>query len=262
MRSCSRFGGRAVLAVALVMLALGVMAASAGAAPGRPDAAATKAFIASAERYDAGEIKRIPAITAREAAFVARESSVCPGVLAGTPTHLSSTQDLALTEFGTEVGAALEIDALQPVRGLTERIGALQERLRFSDPVLRWRVGVDASATTAYLAIRLPDLCADARALAASQYTKLTPAGERFAQDALGVLGPASAPPEGLLRQMRAYAPGPVAAALKRLPVLQRRFDQTLQLRRHANAILNAVFGVGTKLERDALAERVVQRQR
>jgi hypothetical protein len=53
----------------------------------------------------------------------------------------------------------------------------------------------------------------------------------------------ASAPPAGLLRRMRAYAPAAVAAALKRLPVLQRRLDQPLQLTGHANAIRTSLFG-------------------
>lgn len=244
MRSCSRFGGRAALVVLLasVTLTLGLVA-SALAAPTRLDRASAKAFIASAERYDTGEIKRIPAITAREAAFVARVSTACPKVLAGAPTHVSSSQQLALLKFGGEVGAALEIDALQPVRGLIGRIGTFQQRLRFSDPVLQWAVGVDATATPAYLAIPLPDLCADARALAASQFTKLTPAGERFVEDSSSVLGAASASPTTLLAKMRAYAPASVAQALKRLPVLQARFDKLLALRRHANAILDSLFG-------------------
>jgi hypothetical protein len=229
-----------VLAVSLVFVSA-AGAATPATAVTKQDTASTKAFIASAERYDAGEIKRIPAITAREGAFVARVSAACPKLLAGAPTHVSSTQQLALFKFGSEVGAALEIDALQPVRGLIERIGTFQERLRFSDPVLQWEVGVDASATPAYLAIRLPDLCADARGLAASQFTKLTPAGERFAQDVSSVLGAASTSPTNLMRRMRAYAPGPVAQALKRLPVLQRRFDTPLALRRHATAILKAL---------------------
>jgi hypothetical protein len=229
-----------LLAVSLVFVSAAGAATPSGAVI-KQDTASTKAFIASAERYDAGEIKRVPAITAREAAFVARVSAACPKALAGAPTHVSTTQDLALNEFGNEVGAALEIDALQPVRGLIGRIGTFQERLRFSDPVLQWEVGVDASATPAYLAIRLPDLCADARALAASQFTKLTPAGERFGQDVSSVLGAASASPTALLRLMRPYAPASVAQALKRLPMLQRRFDKPLQLRRHATAILTAL---------------------
>jgi hypothetical protein len=167
-------------------------------------------------------------------------------VLAGAPTRGSAAQQLALTKFGSELGAALEIDALQPVRGLTRQIGTLQEHLRFSDSVLQWEVGVDASAEPAYLAIPVPDLCADARALAASRFTKLTPVGSRFVQNASAVLFAASAPPAALLRQMRAYAPVAVAAALKRLPVLQRRFDQPLQLTRHANAITHSLFGIGS----------------
>jgi hypothetical protein len=246
---CSRFGRRLTRVVALSagVLALGVApgvaSAVAAAVPTgtRQDAASTKAFIASAERYDVGEIKRIPAITAGETAFVARVSTACPAVLAGAPKLGTPAQNLGLTAFGTELGAALEIDALQPVKRLTQRIGTLQERLRFSDPVLQWEVGVDASATPVYLAIRPPDLCADARALAASQFTKLTPAGDRFVHAVSAVVFVASAPPEALLREMRGYAPGPVATALKRLPALQHRFDQPLQLAHHSTEIMNAL---------------------
>ncbi len=221
-------------------------ASSPGTAVAKRDTASTKAFIASAERLDIGEIKRIPAITAREDAFAAGVSSRCSASLTGAPTRGSTAQQLAVTKFGSEVGAALEIDALQPVRGLTHRIGTLQERLRFGDPVLQWQVGVDASATPAYLAIALPDVCADARALAASHFTKLTAAGERFVQNVSTLLLAAAAPPASLLGRMRAYAPGAVGAALKRLPELQRRFDQPLQLTRHANTITTALFGTGT----------------
>jgi hypothetical protein len=234
--------------VAVAVLLIGAVAAGASTTPAgvsEQDTASTRAYIASAERLDAAEIKRIPAITAREAAFVARASSGCSGVLAGVPARGNAMQQLAVTKFGSEVGAALEIDALQPVRQLIQRIGTVQEHLRFSDPVLHWQVGVDASATPAYLAIGPPDLCADARALAASHFTKLTPAGERFVQNVSTVLLAAAAPPVGLLPRMRAYAPAAVAAALKRLPVLQRRFDQPLRLTGHAKTIMNSLFGIG-----------------
>ena len=229
-------------AVVLSLAAMGT-ATSALAVTAKQDTTSTKAFIASAERLDNGEIEKIPAITAREAAFVTRVSSECPKVLAGVPARGSTAQQLAVTKFGSEVGAALEIDALQPIRGVMQRIGTLQERLRFSDPVLQWEVGVDAAATPAYLAINVPDVCADARALAATRFTKLTPAGERFVQNVSTLLLAAAAPPVSLLPRMRAFAPAAVAAAMKRLPVLQRRFDQPLQLTRHANAIMNALGG-------------------
>ena len=207
------------------------------------DTASTKAFIASAERYDVLEAKRIPAINARQDAYVAQISSACPGTLTGAPTLGSPQQRVGLLKFRAEAGAVLEIDALQPVRAVTDRIATVQERLRFSDPFVQFEVGFYASATPAFLALRLPDLCADARALAASDFTKLTPAGDAFWSDLSTLLRPASVPSTALLPLMHEYAPAAVASALKRLPALQRRFDQPLQLRRHSNAILKALFG-------------------
>jgi hypothetical protein len=209
----------------------------------RQDTASTKAFIASAERYDVAESKRIPAIVARRDAYVAQVSSACPGALAGAPALGSPQQRVGLLEFRAEAGAALEIDALAPVRTVTDRIAAVQERLRFSDPFVQFEVGFYASATPAYLALPLPDLCTDARALAASDFTKLTPAGNAFWRDLTTLLSPASAPSTTALPLMRAYAPTAVTAALKRLPVLQRRFDKPLQLSGHSKALLDALFG-------------------
>jgi hypothetical protein len=207
------------------------------------DTASTKAFIASSERYVRLQAKQIPAINALQAAYVAQVSSNCPDALAGAPAFGNSRQRLGLLKFRTEVGAALAIDALAPVRALTDRIAVIQERLRFSNPAVQFAVGFFASATPAYLALRPPDLCADARALAASNFTKLTPAGNTFWRDLSTLLEPAAVPAARLLPAMRPYAPAAVAAALKLLPVLQERFDKPLQLTRHSNAILKAVFG-------------------
>ncbi len=91
---------------------------------------------------------------------------------------------------------------------------------------MQFEVGFYASATPAYLALRPPDLCADARALAASNFTKLTPAGNAFWRDLSTLLAPAAVPSATLLPLMRPYAPAAVAAALKRLPVLQRAVRQ------------------------------------
>ena len=223
--------------------AVGAGVALAGPVVTRQDTASTKAFIASSERYARLQAKRIPAINARQDAYVAHVSSGCPGALTGAPTLGSPRQRVGLLMFRAEAGAALEIDALQPIRAVTDRIASVQERLRFSDPFVQFEVGFYASATPAYLALAPPDLCADARALAASDFTKLTPAGNAFWHDLTTLLSPASVPSTALLPLMRPYAPAAVAAALKSLPTLQRRFDQPLQLSRHSKAMLQALFG-------------------
>ena len=74
----------------------------------------------------------------------------------------------------------LEIDALQPIRAVTDRIAAVQERLRFSDPFVQFEVGFYASATPAYLALPLPDLCADARCAGRQRLHEAHARGERL----------------------------------------------------------------------------------
>jgi hypothetical protein len=226
---------------------IAVGAAAAAPRVTKQDTASTEAFIGSSERYDLLEAKRIPAITAREATFVTQASSGCPAALAGAPVKGTIDQQVGMLGFSIELGAALEIDALQPIRPLTQRIAASQGRLRFSDPVVQFEVGYYGSATPAYLALRPPDLCADARALAASGFTKLTPAGDQFVKDVTTLVDAASAPPTKLLPQMRTYAPAAVARALKRLPVLQRRFDAPLGLSAHADAIMRALLGASVQ---------------
>jgi hypothetical protein len=233
-------GGVLALAVPL----LGTAAAGAvtrASAVVKRDTASTKAFIALQERLDTDSARSTPAITPREKAYVAQAKSDCPDALTGIAKKAKANQVRALGLFIIESSTGLEIDALAPVAALTDRIAAQQQRLRFSDPALQWQVQVNASAQRAYLGLRPPELCADARALAASHFTNITPAGARFAEDAVTLIPSASVPPAQLARMMHRYAPGAVAVALKRLPKLQATLDRKLAFASHYRALLRAL---------------------
>jgi hypothetical protein len=230
--------------LALAVLSLGATAADAStpaSAQIKQDRASTKAFIALQERADVNIARSAPAITAREKAYVTQAQSDCPDALTGIPKKAKAMQARAVGLFVIESSAALELVALAPVSALTGRIAAQTQRLRFSDPALQWQVQVNASAEAAYLKLRPPDLCADARALAARHFTDVTPAGARFAEDAVTVIERASVPASQLVRLMRQYAPGPVAVALKRLPELDRTVGRKLALGSHYRALLRAL---------------------
>ncbi len=100
---------------------------------------------------------------------------------------------------------------------------------------------MDGTARLAYLDLRSPNLCADARRLAASHFTEVTASGTRFVRDASRLFPLAAAPPSGLVRLMRPYAPAQASAALKRLPQLQRALDDKLVFGRHLRALLRAL---------------------
>jgi hypothetical protein len=235
-----RVGG--VIALALILGVPGVAGAAmpASAATTR-DAASTKAFIALQERNDIGAIRAATAVNAAETAVVAQAHSECSNVLKGVPSKANAHQFAPITQFFPEALYALNIRQLTPLRGLSERVGHQQQRLRFSDPALQWQVNVGGSALLAYVDLQPPDLCTDARVLATSHFTKVTAAGTRFARAASTLFPLASAAPSQLLRQMRPYAPNAVSVALKRLPELQRTLDHKLAFDRHYRALLRAL---------------------
>ena len=148
----------------------------------------------------------------------------------------------------------MNVEQLAPLRGISDRVGDQQRRLRFSDPALQWQVNVDGSALLAYVDLRPPDLCAGARVLAASHFTKMTTAGTRFLKDASTLFPLAAAAPTSLVRQMRPYAPDAVSEALKRLPELQRTLDHKLAFDRHYRALVRALGVTHDELTSSALA--------
>jgi hypothetical protein len=235
-----RVSGLLVLAALLVGAAT-VSASTPASAVTKRDAASTKAFIAAQERYGIVAIRSAPAIITAEDAFAAQIRARCPGVLTHHPNKLSHRQDLAVTDFVTESVLALDINAFAPLQRLINRTAVQQRRLRFSDPALQWQVRVNGAASAAYFALRPPNLCADARSLASSAFTRITSTGTRFVRGALALAVSASVSPSSLVRMMRSYAPAAAAIALKRLPELQRTLDQKLGLGRHTKAVLRAL---------------------
>ncbi len=242
-----------VLAAVLVLALSGVAAAS-GSVGSKQDTASTKAFIALQERYDIDTIRAAASVNAAENAVVVEARSGCPNVLKDAPRKANAHQLGPMFKFFTEALLALDIRQLTPVRGISKRAGDQQLRLRFSDPALQWQVHVDGSALLAYVDLRPPDLCVDARVLAASHFTRVTAVGTRFVKDASALFPLAGDPPSRLARLMRPYAPVPVSAALKRLPVLQRTIDHKLAFTRHLRALLNALGGTHLKATGSALA--------
>jgi hypothetical protein len=242
--------------IALVVLLVGAVAAGAAtrAVANRQDTASAKAYIALQELNDTVGIRKASAVTAAEDAVVARVRSGCSKVLEAAPRKANAHQIGPMIQFFTEMFAALDVEQLAPLHGISDRVGDQQRRLRFSDPALQWRVNMEGSALLAYVDLRPPDLCAGARVLAASHFTKMTTAGARFLKDASTLFPLAAAAPTSLVRQMRPYAPDAVSGALKRLPELQRTLDQKLAFDRHYQALVRALGVTHDELTSSALA--------
>lgn len=251
---CVVLGGLLAVTLVLVLGISGVASATPASVGTKQDTVSTKAYIALQELSDTSAIRAASSVNAAENAVVGEARTNCPNVLKGVPKKANRRQFRPIAQFLTEALFVLDIKQLAPVRGISDRIGREQQQLQFSDPALQWQVDVGGSALLAFVRLPPPDLCTDARVLAASHFTKLTAAGTRFVKAASTLFPQAAAEPTRLVRLMRPYAPEAVATALKRLAALQHAVDHKLAFNRHLRALLRAVGETHLGVTSSALA--------
>jgi hypothetical protein len=232
--------GAAALAAALV---IGLVAVAPALAASPRDVASTKTFIRSSVRYDLVSLRLRHAVAARADAYVQSVARGCDKGLANAPRQRDGAQQEALLELELESSLALEVRSFAAIRPITDQVARVQGGLRFSDSVLAWTVHTDAAATSALLAMHVPDLCADVRALVASHYKRITPAGAKFVEDGGHIVPAASVSPTALAKRMRPLAPGVVDRGVKRLKGLQGQLRHKVSLLPHDHALLRVVFG-------------------
>lgn len=238
---CLIAGVLAVLAVlASAPVAVGATGSvHAGAGQDGRDAASARAFIASDLRADAAVARDRAAERNAVMALVKRVARECPKVLSGLPRQPNSLQASGVRQFLVQMLVTLDVDVLAPVRPAIERAGREQGRLAFSNPALAWSVHVYALSLPTLAKLEPPDLCPDAKKLASSHFIRITAAGRTFAQQASTIL--TTTPSETtLIRMMRPYAPGAVAAGLRRLRQLS---HQTSPLKGVLGRLGRTLFG-------------------
>jgi hypothetical protein len=230
--------GLATLGGSLTLAFTGVASARTTAAR---DAASTRAFIGSELGIDRAMLAHGPAELAAGRAYLTSVRAECGSLRVHVPRKPGAKGFLRFFGFAIEVVVAYEDKTVAPARPEIDRIGRLQAGLRFSDPTLQWSVHSSTSALPAMLALKPPDICADARRLAATKFKQMTPAGREFSTDALTLVAGQTGEP-GLLHKMRPYAPATVATGLQRLNSLDRRVTH-LPAIRLAGKLFRELFG-------------------
>jgi hypothetical protein len=213
--------GVAALATTFAFVASASASAATDSTAAR-DAAATRSFIHGELAVENAVLAHGPAELAAGKPFVNGVESECGDLGLRVPRKPSADQALAFIRFALEVSAAYDDAALAPARQAIDRVARAQRQLRFSDPTLQWLVHGSTSAFAATLALRPPDVCADARRLDATNFTKITAAGTRFVSDVLTLAGGESSP-AALMRRMSSYAPVAVRSGLQRLTALDHK---------------------------------------
>ncbi len=164
-----------VLPMVLALFAgAGVALATRGAV--RPvDIAATRTYLRAEHRYEQAIKGDGPADAVALDALVAQVSSDCPDVLVGAPPS-KATEEIT-READLEVAHALE----QPQRKAMIVFAEDIERLRWSNPKLTYYVRGFAAESRATAELVAPDICVDARAVAASGFKTIPASTTRYA---------------------------------------------------------------------------------
>jgi hypothetical protein len=160
-----------LVAAALALLPATALARSHGAARahvGSPNSAATRAYIKANYTLVLGARANLAPSRVAIQSLATQVSGECPLVAAGAPQNHNAEQ------LSNEVVGALEVAAYQPDRESMLAFAHAIRALRWSNRKLTRAVDAYATKLEGFLALALPDICADAKAWAASGYSTLT----------------------------------------------------------------------------------------
>jgi hypothetical protein len=173
---------RLLLAVSVLVLTLtvGPLPAFAKSNGGKVDnVAATRAYLLARHRFLLAGERDQQAGEAAVQSLVANVKSECPGVLAEAPENRA--RDDLRAEIAEDVPLTLERSA----RNATLAFATTVQRLRWSNRKLTYYVSHSAREEAAKEEVVLPDICADAKALAADGFEAAPAATEEFLASSL-----------------------------------------------------------------------------
>jgi hypothetical protein len=161
--------------VLVLALTVGSLTVFAKGSRGQPDnVAATRAYLLARHKLGLAGQSDQEVGEAAVQALVARVKSECPGVLAEAPRSQARSDIRA--EIADEVPLTLE----RPARGATLAFAATVQRLHWSNPKLTYYATHSAKEEAAKENVALPDICTDARGLAASGFKMAPTTTESF----------------------------------------------------------------------------------
>jgi hypothetical protein len=144
------------------------------------DLAATRAYLLAVHEFRQAVKGDGPLDEAAVHRLVAHVTSDCPSVLAGAPSNIA-TEEIA-REVELEVVQALEQPQRKPTLVFADKV----KRLHWSNAKLAYYIHGSAAEDRANAELVAPDICVDARAVAASGFTAVPVSTSRFAlQDQL-----------------------------------------------------------------------------
>jgi hypothetical protein len=167
-------------AVAVALCAVGTVAPSAGA--GQGNRAATSAYLRAVYRFDHATYINRSAWRRKTEALVSSVAAGCKGVLANAPRGTD------LRHLQTEAALTPLVVFFKTNRGAVRTFLHVIEGLRWTNPRVNRAVRAELNGTKWLYRVRMPDLCADARAWAATGYRQLSSGTTSFVDEFLRAL--------------------------------------------------------------------------
>jgi hypothetical protein len=161
--------------VAILALAIGSIPVFAKSSGGRVDnLAATRAYLLARHTLALAGLHDFQAGETAVQTLVAKVKNECSGVLGEAP------QSRARDDLRAEITDDVSLTLARPAQKATLAFWAAVQRLRWSNHQLMYYVGHSAREEAAKENVALPDICADAKALAAAGFQAAPATTERF----------------------------------------------------------------------------------
>lgn len=215
-----------------------ISGAVASASSLRTDRAATEAYISAERGWLSAAISEHHRSEAAANAVINSVLATCPAAMAGARRDGTAAQQNTREAFVMEANLELALAEFRPLRPALTVTIRKERTLRWSRAVINRRIAGPLHQAQLLLALKSPDLCAQARAAAMSSFTKLpskTAGFLRAAQPAIDSDYPSS--PADALKMMRPYMTTTDKHAASRLISLNNQLDN-----------LNSQFGFAVSL--------------
>ena len=201
-----------------VMLVAGMLAGpgtSAAAAASKNQTSTTR-FITDVSRYMTVAIQSRTQIAAAVDGFVRDVNASCPGVVANAPPFSTGTaaQNQAEGALNAEAQTEVVVIASTPLRSATAKLASELSRLHWSSRTISRMVARYVRATTKSLQIVAPDVCSDARTMAADGYAITPPDEQRYLSQVTSI---SKLSPAALAQDMKTFEAPPERARVKTL---------------------------------------------
>lgn len=192
------------------------------------DTASTTKFVAASSQVVSAALAKQSQEKAAANALISHVESTCPGAVPANLANGTEAQRHTWQAFSGEAVAEFALALTGPIRSAEQRAVRAIAPLRWTSATVNKEVAAFVQQGRATLALHPPDICAQARASAASGFAVVPPATATFIKR-YSLAAPGSAPTVvDLAKKMKPLVDSQTATAIAQLAGLESRLSRDL----------------------------------